>query len=131
MDGLFEDVIVANRDLVRTFTYLETLANGTEGDPIPLTDYVRLLYKIQTDEANPIDILLIDTDEPDQSDWLYIATPATDGVINLAVPGSELPWQHSDSGHWYHEMALVDSNGGILPFFNGRVLYKKPAILVT
>lgn len=131
MDGLFDDVITANRNLVREFEYLETLEDGSEGDPVNLTAYTRLVYNLQTAEATPVEILQVDSDNVLQPDWLIITTPATDGIVRLEVPGSALVWTPSDSGKWEHELILLDADGGILSFFTGKVLYKKPAVTLA
>lgn len=134
MDGLFDDVIVANRNLTRTFTYLETLEDGTEGDPITLAAYTRLIYNLQTGDSVPIEILTVDTDSglhPEYADWLTITAPATLGEIVMDIPGSALVWTPSDSGKWQHELVLLGADGGILQFFTGSVLYKKPTVIIA
>jgi hypothetical protein len=128
MDGIFDDVITANRNLVRTFEYLE----DDEVTPINLTPYVRVIYNLQTGQATPIEILTVDNTQTipvNQTTWLTIPNP-TNGTINMNIPGSALVWQASDTGKWTHELILIDTNGGILSFFSGNVLYKKPITAV-
>lgn len=119
MDGIYDTVIIAHRDLTRTFTWTDDV-----DDPIDLSDYNRLVYNLQTDDATPTEILTVDSD--DNPTYLYIDSPASAGVIQMAIPGSELNWIASNSGRWAHELVLFDINGGQISLFQGNVLLKKP-----
>lgn len=129
MDGIYDTVITAHRNLVRQFVWLDE-----NDDPVDLVDYTRLIYNLQTDELVPVEILQVDTEDienPEYADWLFIETPSTDGTIKLEVPASALVWTPSSTGRWIHELLLIDDNGGAITLVKGNVLYKKPIVIYT
>jgi hypothetical protein len=123
VDGLYNTTVVALRDLVRSITWTDS-----NDDPVDLTLYTRLIYNIQTDTAVPAEVLTVDSDA--HPTWLFIEAPATGGVIKLEVPGANVPYIHSDTGRWIHELILLDGNGGIITCFHGKVVLRKNAVEV-
>jgi hypothetical protein len=121
-EGTYNTVIRAERDLVRRFTW----TNGATLAPIDLGDYTRLLYNLQTDTAVPVEVLIVDSSLPENEDWLFIESPPTGGIIKLEVPGGNVPYVHSDTGRWRHELVLFDENNGAITVFEGRVTLKRP-----
>lgn len=124
--GIYNRTVEAERDLVFTITWLQ----ANEIDPVPLDDYTRFIYNIQSTELPTVEVLTADSDI--NSAWIQkLNPPGSDGKLKIAIPGSEVPYVPSKSSEWEHELVILDGSGGRISIFRGKVKLKPPIALWT
>lgn len=119
--GIYNRKVQAGRDLVFTMTWLE----DDEITPVPLDDYSRFVYNIQSTELPTVEVLTADSNV--HPTWISkVNPPGADGKLKVSIPGTQVPYVPSKSGEYEHELVLIDGLGGIVSLFTGTVKLKPP-----
>lgn len=123
--GIYNTTIDAGRNYVRRLRWTDKVT----GEPIPLDDYVRVVYNVQTKTTPIVEVISADSDI--NPTWIYIEDPAADGYIRISIPGNQLPYIGSANGLYEHELVLIDASGGPTPLFKGEVTLEPPIVDLT
>lgn len=119
--GVYNTTIEAGRNLVRRIRWTDENDN-----PIPLADYIRVIYNVQTKTEPPVEVVTVDSVA--NPTWIFIEDPDTDGYIRIAVPGTSVTYVGSANGLYEHELILIDASGGPTSIFRGNVILEPPIV---